>query len=95
MISEEGGKMEKNRINRKRKRNALILLPSLEKGDGSAGAVMNYYDALVIGGWKVDFLLIRSTENNRTSEIRKNGGHIFVLPPRNKYTSSVKKSLYR
>ena len=93
MISEEGGKMEKNRINRKRKRNALILLPSLEKGDGSAGAVMNYYDALVIGGWKVDFLLIRSTENNRTSEIRKNGGHIFVLPPRNKYTSSVKKKL--
>ena len=44
---------------------------------------MNYYDALVIGGWKVDFLLIRSTENSRGIFF---GGALY--PPEDRYSTT-------
>ena len=77
-----------------RNKKALILLPSLEKGDGSAAAIMNYYDALAEDGWKVDFLLVRGTQNNRTEKITQNNGQIFVLPQKNKYSYTVTKNDY-
>lgn len=74
---------------REREKAALILLPSLEKGDGSAAAIMNCYDALVCDGWQIDFLLLHGTKNERTEGIQKNGGKIFVLPPGSKYSAAV------
>ena len=76
-----------------RNKKALILLPSLEKGDGSAAAIMNYYDALAEEGWKVDFLLVRGTQKNRTQKITQNNGQIFVLPQKNKYSYTVTKMI--
>ena len=38
--------MKKKSLTHEKYKKALILLPSLEKGDGSAAAIMNYYDAL-------------------------------------------------
>ena len=76
-----------------RNKKALILLPSLEKGDGSAAAIMNYNDALAEDGWKVDFLLVRGTQNNRTEKITQNNGQIFVLPQKNKYSYTVTKMI--
>ena len=72
---------------------ALILLPSLVNADGSAAAIMNYYQALVDDGWKVDFLLVQKTENDRTKAISQQGGRIFTLPQCNKYFPQVAKQI--
>lgn len=72
---------------------ALILLPSLAYADGSAAAIMNYYQALVDNGWSVDFLLVQKTENNRTKAVSQQGGRIFTLPQCNKYLPCVAKQI--
>lgn len=71
---------------------ALIILPSLENGDGSAASIMNYYDALS-KEWEVDFLLIRQTDNMRSKQIMEDGGEIFVLPQQNKYSFAVSRAI--
>ena len=85
--------MKKKSLTHEKYKKALILLPSLEKGDGSAAAIMNYYDALEENGWTLDFLLTRYTQNDRTEKIALHGGRIFILPPKNKYSYSVAKKL--
>lgn len=85
--------MKKNKLRHNKEKKALILLPSLEKGDGSAAAIMNYYDALAKGGWTVDFLLTRCSQNSRTEKVTRCGGRIFVLPSKNKYSCSAAKML--
>ncbi len=85
--------MKKNGQVPEKEKTALILLPSLEKGDGSAAAIINCYDALVYDGWKIDFLLLHDTQNERTEGIQKNGGKIFVLPSESKYSAAVKKMI--
>ena len=85
--------MKKKSLTHEKYKKALILLPSLEKGDGSAAAIMNYYDALEENGWTLDFLLTRYTQNDRTEKIALHGGRIFILPPKNKYSNSVAQKL--
>lgn len=71
---------------------ALIVLPSLENGDGSAASIMNYYKPLV-QEWNVDFLLMRTTDNMRTRQIIANGGKVFILSQQNKYSYAVAKEI--
>ena len=76
----------------KKIKKALIVLPSLENGDGSAASIMNYYKPLS-KEWNVDFLLLRETDNMRTRQIAADGGKIFVLPQKNKYSHTVAKAI--
>lgn len=71
---------------------ALIVLPSLENGDGSAASIMNYYKPLS-QEWNVDFLLLRETDNIRTKQITADGGKIFILPQKNKYSHAIAKAI--
>lgn len=71
---------------------ALIVLPSLENGDGSAASIMNYYKPLS-QEWNVDFLLMRATDNMRTRQIIANGGNIFILLQQNKYSYAIAKEI--
>lgn len=73
-------------------RRALIVLPSLENGDGSAASIMNYYRPLS-KEWNIDFLLLRNTNNIRTELIKDNEGKIFILPQQNKYSPAVAKEI--
>ena len=64
MDSEYDGKDEKmaERTQVKQKK-ALILLPYLKNGDGTAVALMNYYQELIEHGWRIDFLVLKIFPN--------------------------------
>lgn len=68
---------------------ALIILPSLKNGDGTASAIMNYYNSITIGGWHLDFMIMESCESEWKSQIHKDGNNVIVLPHKNKYTREV------
>ncbi len=50
---------ERASLNRKQ---VLILLPYLKNGDGTAVALMNYYQALIKDNWNVDFLNLKNND---------------------------------
>lgn len=69
----------------------LIVLPYLKNGDGTAVAVMNYYDSLIADGWHVDFLHLKTQECEWLNKVQQNSGNVFELPEVNKYSPSVSK----
>ena len=71
-------------------KNVLILLPYLKNGDGTAVALMNYYQALIDDNWNVDFLNLKNTKCQWFEMVKKNGGDVFELPQVNKYSKKVK-----
>ncbi|OUM20304.1 glycosyltransferase [Butyricicoccus porcorum] len=68
---------------------ALIVLPYLKNGDGTAVAIMNYYQSLIDDGWHVDFMHLKSNACQWLNEVRENNGNVFELPQANKYTPAV------
>lgn len=68
---------------------ALIILPSLKKGDGTASAIMNYYDIVTRGGWHLDFMILEPSESEWANKIKGDGNRVMVLPNKNKYTREV------
>ena len=51
---------------------ALIVLPYLKNGDGTAVAIMNYYQSLIDDGWHVDFMHLKSNACQWLNEVREN-----------------------
>ena len=61
---------ERASLNRKQ---VLILLPYLKNGDGTAVALMNYYQALIKDNWNVDFLNLKNNFFESVIRIRMEG----------------------
>lgn len=91
MDSEYDGKDEKmaERTQVKQKK-ALILLPYLKNGDGTAVALMNYYQELIEHGWRIDFLVLKIFECEWLNKVKADGNNIYELPKENKYSYKVK-----
>lgn len=81
MDSEYDGKDEKmaERTQVKQKK-ALILLPYLKNGDGTAVALMNYYQELIEHGWRIDFLVLKIFECEWLNKVKADGNNIYELP---------------
>lgn len=90
MDSEYDGKDEKmaERTQVKQKK-ALILLPYLKNGDGTAVALMNYYQELIEHGWRIDFLVLKIFECEWLNKVKADGNNIYELPKENKYSYKV------
>ena len=56
------------------------MLNDLRKGNGMASVMMSYYDGLLAGGIRVDFLVLRLTGDEREKTVRSLGSRLFVLP---------------
>ena len=94
MDSEYDGKDEKmaERTQVKQKK-ALILLPYLKNGDGTAVALMNYYQELIEHGWRIDFLVIKIFECEWLNKVKADGNNIYELPKENKYSYKVSRKI--
>ena len=96
MDSEYDGKDEKmaERTQVKQKK-ALILLPYLKNGDGTAVALMNYYQELIEHGWRIDFLVLKIFECEWLNKVKADGNNIYELPKENKYSYKVSRKIRR
>ena len=74
-----------------KEKKALIVLPYLRNEDGTAVALMNYYDSLIHAGWKLDFMHLKTFECEWVEKVKKSGGEIFEIPADNKYSKNVYK----
>lgn len=94
MDSEYDGKDEKmaERTQVKQKK-ALILLPYLKNGDGTAVALMNYYQELIEHGWRIDFLVLKIFECEWLNKVKADGNNIYELPQGNKYSYKVSRKI--
>lgn len=94
MDSEYDGKDEKmaERTQVKQKK-ALILLPYLKNGDGTAVALMNYYQELIEHGWRIDFLVLKIFECEWLNKVKADGNNIYELPRENKYSYKVSRKI--
>lgn len=94
MDSEYDGKDEKmaERTQVKQKK-ALILLPYLKNGDGTAVALMNYYQELIEHGWRIDFLVLKIFECEWLNKVKADGNNIYELPQENKYSYKVSRKI--
>ena len=94
MDSEYDGKDEKmaERTQVKQKK-ALILLPYLKNGDGTAVALMNYYQELIEHGWRIDFLVLKIFESEWLNKVKADGNNIYELPKENKYSYKVSRKI--
>lgn len=94
MNSEYDGKDEKmaERTQVKQKK-ALILLPYLKNGDGTAVALMNYYQELIEHGWRIDFLVLKIFECEWLNKVKADGNNIYELPKENKYSYKVSRKI--
>ena len=94
MDSEFDGKDEKmaERTQVKQKK-ALILLPYLKNGDGTAVALMNYYQELIEHGWRIDFLVLKIFECEWLNKVKADGNNIYELPKENKYSYKVSRKI--
>lgn len=94
MDSEYDGKDEKmaERTQVKQKK-ALILLPYLKNGDGTAVALMNYYQELIEHGWRIDFLVLKIFECEWLNTVKADGNNIYELPKENKYSYKVSRKI--
>lgn len=94
MDSEYDGKDEKmaERTQVKQKK-ALILLPYLKNGDGTAVALMNYYQELIEHGWRIDFLVLKIFECEWLNKVKADGNNIYELPKENKYSYKVSRKI--
>lgn len=94
MDSEYDGKDEKmaERTQVKQKK-ALILLPYLKNGDGTAVALMNYYQELIEHGWRIDFLVLKIFEYEWLNKVKADGNNIYELPKENKYSYKVSRKI--
>ena len=94
MYSEYDGKDEKmaERTQVKQKK-ALILLPYLKNGDGTAVALMNYYQELIEHGWRIDFLVLKIFECEWLNKVKADGNNIYELPKENKYSYKVSRKI--
>lgn len=94
MDSEYDGKDEKmaERTQVKQKK-ALILLPYLKNGDGTAVALMNYYQELIEHGWRIDFLVLKIIECEWLNKVKADGNNIYELPKENKYSYKVSRKI--
>lgn len=94
MDSEYDGKDEKmaERTQVKQKK-ALILLPYLKNGDGTAVALMNYYQELIEHGWRIDFLVLKIFECEWFNKVKADGNNIYELPKENKYSYKVSRKI--
>lgn len=72
-----------------KQKRALILVPYLKNGDGTAVAIMNYYDALIENGWYIDFIHLKTTDCPWLRKVKSNGGNVYELPNKNKYSKSM------
>lgn len=73
----------------------LIILPFLKNGDGTATAIMNYYDELIDNNWKVDFLVLEDKECIWKEKVISNGGNIISLNCHNKYSIDINKKIHQ
>ncbi len=94
MDSEYDGKDEKmaERTQVKQKK-VLILLPYLKNGDGTAVALMNYYQELIEHGWRIDFLVLKIFECEWLNKVKADGNNIYELPKENKYSYKVSRKI--
>ena len=94
MDSEYDGKDEKmaERTQVKQKK-ALILLPYLKNGDGTAVALMNYYQELIEHGWRIDFLVLKIFECEWLNKVKADGNNIYELTKENKYSYKVSRKI--
>lgn len=94
MDSEYDGKDEKmaERTQVKQKK-ALILLPYLKNGDGTAVALMNYYQELIEHSWRIDFLVLKIFECEWLNKVKADGNNIYELPKENKYSYKVSRKI--
>lgn len=94
MDSKYDGKDEKmaERTQVKQKK-ALILLPYLKNGDGTAVALMNYYQELIEHGWRIDFLVLKIFECEWLNKVKADGNNIYELPKENKYSYKVSRKI--
>lgn len=94
MDSEYDGKDEKmaERTQVKQKK-ALILLPYLKNCDGTAVALMNYYQELIEHGWRIDFLVLKIFECEWLNKVKADGNNIYELPKENKYSYKVSRKI--
>lgn len=94
MDSEYDGKDEKmaERTQVKQKK-ALILLPYLKNGDGTAVALMNYYQELIEHGWRIDFLVLKIFECEWLNKVKADGNNIYELLKENKYSYKVSRKI--
>lgn len=94
MDSEYDGKDEKmaERTQVKQKK-ALILLPYLKNGDGTAVALMNYYQELIEHGWRIDFLVLKIFECEWLNKVKADSNNIYELPKENKYSYKVSRKI--
>lgn len=94
MDSEYDGKDEKmaERTQVKQKK-TLILLPYLKNGDGTAVALMNYYQELIEHGWRIDFLVLKIFECEWLNKVKADGNNIYELPKENKYSYKVSRKI--
>ncbi len=94
MDSEYDGKDEKmaERTQVKQKK-AFILLPYLKNGDGTAVALMNYYQELIEHGWRIDFLVLKIFECEWLNKVKADGNNIYELPKENKYSYKVSRKI--
>ena len=94
MDGEYDGKDEKmaERTQVKQKK-ALILLPYLKNGDGTAVALMNYYQELIEHGWRIDFLVLKIFECEWLNKVKADGNNIYELPKENKYSYKVSRKI--
>lgn len=94
MDSEYDGKDEKmaERTQVKQKK-ALILLSYLKNGDGTAVALMNYYQELIEHGWRIDFLVLKIFECEWLNKVKADGNNIYELPKENKYSYKVSRKI--
>ena len=94
MDCEYDGKDEKmaERTQVKQKK-ALILLPYLKNGDGTAVALMNYYQELIEHGWRIDFLVLKIFECEWLNKVKADGNNIYELPKENKYSYKVSRKI--
>ncbi|MFR8476765.1 MAG: glycosyltransferase [Agathobacter rectalis] len=76
-----------------KQKKALILLPYLKNGDGTAVALMNYYQELIEHGWRIDFLVLKIFECEWLNKVKADGNNIYELPKENKYSYKVSRKI--
>ena len=68
----------------------LIIVPNLQFNDGISTVMMNYYYEIVKKDWKIDFLVLKDEDTPWKSDVIKNSGNVFCLPPKSKYSKETK-----
>lgn len=72
----------------------LIVLTDLRAGNGTASALMPYYNALINNGYEVDFLFTNKVQSKWDEVIKKNGSTVFYLTKSKlKFGKEVKRSI--